>query len=197
MTRTWTAKDVSGNVSASVSQTITVQDTTAPVLSGVPANVTVECSAVPPAATPTATDGCDPNPKVTLVETSTQNPDATQPGHYSYTITRSWTATDACSNHSSQSQVITVHDTTAPVLSGQGSAQTIQCPATPVFTPPTATDNCDPNPKISFVDATTTGACAGAYTVTRTWTAKDVSGNVSAPVSQSQGDFRPVQYAKC
>jgi len=167
--RTWSSTDSCGNVGTAV-QAITVQDTSAPVLSGVPGNLTVSCSAVPPAATPSATAACDPSPTVSLVETSTQNPDATQLGHYSYTITRTWTAADACSNHSSQSQVITVHDTTAPVLSGQGSAQTIQCPATPVFTPPTASDNCDPNPQISFSDTTTPGACAGAYTATRTLT---------------------------
>src|SRR5204862_221484 len=173
MTRTWTAKDVSGNVSTPVSQTITVEDITAPTLSGVPTNVTVQASAVPVPASPTATDGCDPHPSVTLLESSTQDPDVTKNAHYNYTITRTWTATDACGNHSSQSQIIMVQDTTPPVLSGQGLAQTIQCPATPVFTAPTASDNCDPNPQISFNDTTVMGSCAGTYTVTRTWMAKD------------------------
>jgi hypothetical protein len=185
VTRTWTAKDVSGNVSAPVSQTITVQDLTPPTLAGVPANVTVECNSVPAPASPTATDSCDPNPSISLVENSTQDPDATKLAHYSYTLTRTWTATDVCGNHVSQSQVITVHDTTAPVLTGQGLAQTIQCPATPVFTAPKASDNCDPNPQLAFSDSTTPGACSGTYSVTRTWTAKDVSGNISLPVSQT------------
>ncbi|PYJ03605.1 MAG: hypothetical protein DME25_11790 [Verrucomicrobia bacterium] len=80
---------------------------------------------------------------------------------------------------------MTVQDTTAPRLSGQGGPQTINCPATPVFTPPTASDICDPAPTITFSDATTPGACAGAYAITRTWKAKDACGNESAPLSQT------------
>src|SRR5439155_14610908 len=57
ITRTYKATDVCGN-SATCTQTITVNDTTAPVLSAAPAAVTVECDAVPTAATLTATDNC-------------------------------------------------------------------------------------------------------------------------------------------
>ena len=35
------------------------------------------------------------------------------------------------------SQTITVQDTAAPVLSGEGADATIECPATPGFTAPT------------------------------------------------------------
>src|SRR4029077_8924709 len=116
---------------------------------------------------------------------STQDPDPAKPAHYNFIITRTWTATDVCGNTASATQKLTVQDTTAPVLVGQGGPLTISCPATPTFTAPTASDNCDPSPVITFSDSTSPGACAGAYTVTRTWTAKDVSGNVSAPVSQT------------
>ena len=54
LTRVWTATDNCGNV-ATATQVITVQDTTDPVLVGVPADATVECDAVPAAA------GCDSN----------------------------------------------------------------------------------------------------------------------------------------
>jgi len=180
VTRTWTATDNCGNESEPVSQTITVVDTSAPALVGVPADVTVECNAVPAAASITATDGCDSDVAVAMTEATTPG---SCPG--SYTIARTWTATDDCGNSSSDSQTITVQDTTAPVLSGQGADATIECPASPSFTAPTASDNCDAAPSISFTDSTVPGSCAGAYTVTRTWTATDNCGNESAPVSQT------------
>ncbi|MTK53837.1 MAG: hypothetical protein F8N35_10305, partial [Paludibacter sp.] len=59
-TNTFTVEDNCGNqVATPFVQTITIVDTTAPVLSEAPADVTVECNAVPVAATLTATDNCD------------------------------------------------------------------------------------------------------------------------------------------
>jgi hypothetical protein len=59
ITRTWTATDNCGNT-ATATQTITVIDNTAPIFANVPTNVTVDCGAIPSAATVTATDNCDP-----------------------------------------------------------------------------------------------------------------------------------------
>ena len=56
--RTWTVTDNCGNTTTAT-QTITVQDTQPPTLVGVPADVTVECTAIPAAATVTASDNCD------------------------------------------------------------------------------------------------------------------------------------------
>src|SRR5205823_1937035 len=151
-----------------VSQTVTVHDNTAPSLVGVPSDTTAQCNEVPTAPTVSATDACDASPSVAMTESSTQNADATLCGHYCYTITRTWTATDACANHSSGTQVITVVDTPKPVLAGLGANTTINCLATPSFTAPTASDNCDANATITFTDATTAGSCAGNYSVTRT-----------------------------
>ena len=44
ITRTFTATDDAGNFSTAVEQTITVEDTTAPEFTFVPADYTVECS---------------------------------------------------------------------------------------------------------------------------------------------------------
>src|SRR5260221_4318075 len=42
---------------------------------------------------------------------------------------------------------------------------------------PTATDACDPSPTLTFADVTTPGSCPQAYSVTRTWTAREICGN--------------------
>ena len=92
LTRVWTATDNCGN-SSTQSQLVTVQDTQDPVLANVPANITVECDAVPTAGTPTATDNCDTDVTITYSETRTDGPCVD-----SYTLTRVWTATDNCGN---------------------------------------------------------------------------------------------------
>ncbi|MBL7816022.1 MAG: gliding motility-associated C-terminal domain-containing protein [Saprospiraceae bacterium] len=173
LTRTWTATDNCGNT-ATASQLITVRDITKPVLVGVPANVTVECTNVPTAPTVGATDNCDANVSVAMVELRTNGscPD-------SYTLTRTWTATDNCGNTATASQVVTVRDTTKPVFANVPANVTLSCPATMPTALPTASDNCDTNVRITMTDQTTPGNCSGNYVVTRTWTAEDNCGNTS------------------
>ncbi|MFZ4544240.1 MAG: hypothetical protein ACOYOA_09345, partial [Saprospiraceae bacterium] len=171
LTRTWTATDNCGN-STSASQVITVRDTQKPVLAGVPANTTVECNAVPAVATPTATDNCDDNVDITYNQSRT-NGTCTD----SYTLTRTWTATDNCGNSTSASQVITVRDTQKPVLAGVPANTTVECNNVPNPGTPTATDNCDDNVDITYNQTRANGNCPDAYTLTRTWTATDNCGN--------------------
>ncbi len=174
--RTWTATDSCGN-SNSTSQTITVRDITKPVLSGVPADVTVECNAVPAVPTTvTATDNCDSNPTITFNQTTIAG---ACPNNY--TLERTWTAKDSCNNAVLASQNITVRDTKPPVLSGVPVNATVQCNAVPaVPTTITATDNCDPNPTITFSQITILGNCPNNYTLKRTWTAKDSCNNAAS-----------------
>ena len=173
LTRTWTATDNCGNASTQT-QVITIQDTTDPVLSGVPGDITVECDNVPAAASPTATDNCDADVEITYSEVRT---DGNCPDNY--TLTRSWTATDNCGNASTQTQVITIQDTTDPVLSGVPSDITVECDNVPDAASPTATDNCDADVEITYSEVRTDGNCPDNYTLTRTWTATDNCGNAS------------------
>src|SRR5262249_34740447 len=106
---TWTAIDACGN-SASCSQTITFVDTTPPALA-CRGNETHEwvSGAVAMFTPPQVSDACDPNPVVTRTEDELP---ASCPAVRVFRCT--WTATDACSNHASCSQIITFVDTTRP-----------------------------------------------------------------------------------
>ena len=91
--------------------TVTVKDVTPPVFAGVPANVTVACNAIPPITNPTATDNCG----TATVSFSGQT---FGPGICTFTITRTWVASDNAvpANTVSVSQVITVQDIVGPVF---------------------------------------------------------------------------------
>ena len=177
ITRTWTATDCSGNTASHV-QTITVQDTSDPVLSGVPADVIVECSAVPPPAIVTATDNCDPNPVVTPTSVTIPGACADE-----YIIQRTWTATDCSGNVASKTQTVTVVDTTAPVIDGVPGDELVECDAVPAPVVLTATDNCGPAPEVIFGQTRTDGNCEFNYVLTRTWSATDRCGRTTT-VSQ-------------
>ncbi|WP_333600401.1 hypothetical protein, partial [Flavobacterium sp.] len=103
VTETWTATDSCGRALASVSRTITVDDTTAPVFNSLPAPSNVSYSTTPTFQQAVATDTCN---TVTL----TFNDVATTPNcNGSYSITRTWTAKDTCNNTSTASQTINVN----------------------------------------------------------------------------------------
>ncbi len=184
ITRTWTATDACGNVSTCM-QTIIVEDTTVPTITFCPESTTVECDQpTDPQALgfAQATDNCDNNLTIDFDDESTQT-DEGACTDFSYTITRTWTATDACDNATSCIQTITVVDTTDPIILCP-EPTTVQCdqPTDPSATgEATATDNCDGNPAITYDDASTQtddGSCTDfSYSITRTWTAVDACGN--------------------
>ncbi len=173
VTRTWTATDNCGNISTA-SQTINVQDVSAPVIDALPAPYTIVCPAVPEFEVPTATDACGSTITFTSV-------DVTTPGACSglYSVTRTWTASDACGNSSTASQTIHVQDLSAPIIDPLPAVSNVYCPYTPLFAVATATDACGSIYILTYNDVTTPGDCAGSYSVTRTWTATDACGNSS------------------
>jgi len=166
-----------GSVTSAVAS-LGVVDTTPPVLSlNGPAGMTVEGHTVFIDPGAIAADACAGPLPVTISGSVNTN----APGSY----TLRYVATDPTGNSATTIRMVMVVDTTPPLLSGQGTNTTIDCPAILLFTAPTATDNCDPNPTITFSDSTTPGASASSYIVTRTWFAIDQFANKSAPVSQS------------
>jgi len=173
-------KDNQGLSSSSDSATVTISDTTPPIIV-CPADRTIECSASSaPSNTgfATATDSCTPTPVVAWA-------DVTTPGScpQASTILRTWTATDICGNAASCVQTIHIVDTTPPVLSPRPADLTLECDA--AVPPPvtvTAKDNCDSSVPTSFNEQRIGGSCPANYTLKRTWSATDDCGNTATHV---------------
>ena len=182
ITRTYRATDATGNF-AECTQTITVDDTTPPTFDQTcPTDITVPCDSISAPAVLTASDNCDPAVDVVFTADTTAGGCAQE-----YTITRTWTATDACDNSTQCVQLVTVVDDVAPVIT---DALAMYCNDTLVY-PCNVTidpvlpglveveDNCDPNPVVTFEEIHHNGACPQEYTLEWIYTATDACGNSS------------------
>jgi hypothetical protein len=171
--RIWTATDNCGNIS-NCSQTITLEDSTAPVFTDTPPDITVDCGAIPPPFDITATDNCmfDSSPNITFEETiETGCP---------YNIIRNWTATDECGNASTFIQVIRVEDNEAAVINCPVDAIVV-CgePTDPSVTGmPVITDNCSVTSFTFTDDFSNQTGCTGF--IIRTFEVVDECGNISS-----------------
>ncbi|MEM1320597.1 MAG: PA14 domain-containing protein, partial [Bacteroidota bacterium] len=167
LTRTWTIEDACGN-DATIIQVFTLPGASSATLNGVPTDVTVECDNIPSPPTVTANSTCITNPTVTYAE-------VVNGSGCNYTITRTWTIQDNCGNDISESQTITVEDTTPPSFTAPADI-TIFCDAgIPAPSNPSATDNCSGT--INFTNNDVQSGTGCTYTITRTYTATDGCGN--------------------
>ncbi|RED23350.1 gliding motility-associated-like protein [Flavobacterium cutihirudinis] len=198
--RTWYAKDACGNEAVPVSQTIIVQDNTAPTWTTMEGslNKTVECSdeealAAAQALYPAASDACDSD--VTNIIKDSGRFVAIEGCGNAGTYTNTWTVTDACGNISETfTQVITIQDTKAPTWKTEDGSldQTVECSDTETLDAaqaliPTAIDSCDTDvsniKKVSGKFEASEG-CTNAGTYTNTWTVTDDCGNTSGTFTQ-------------
>ncbi|MBL7964400.1 MAG: HYR domain-containing protein [Flavobacteriales bacterium] len=194
--RTWNFNDGCGNTSANYVQTITVEDTTVPVVTTVAGalDATLECDdatgiAAALALAPTATDNCG-TVNLNLVS-DVITPDQTCPNGYERV--RIWNFDDGCGNVSASfTQTITVVDTEAPVITTATGAldATLQCSdlagiAAALALAPAATDNCGAAAINLVSDITTPGSCPSTYTRVRTWNFSDACANVSGTYVQT------------
>uniref|UniRef100_UPI001F340DDB T9SS type A sorting domain-containing protein n=1 Tax=Portibacter marinus TaxID=2898660 RepID=UPI001F340DDB len=107
-----------------------------------------------------------------------------------YSITRTWTAKDACGNTSTASQTIKVTDETLPTLIGNLPPDITldnYCSDPSIPEPPVITgdDNCDDDVEVIYtetIDDMTEYPIS--FKITRTWTAMDDCGNVSETHTQ-------------
>jgi hypothetical protein len=130
--------------------TVTVQDTTPPVIT-CPADVTVEQESAAGTVVPltaTATDICDADPTIT---------NDTLPIYPLGTTTVTFTATDASGNSASCSMTVTVVDTTAPDISVTVSPDTLWPPnhkMVNITATVTVSDICDTVPIVVLTSVT-------------------------------------------
>ncbi|MFT7241115.1 MAG: hypothetical protein ACI83L_001464 [Cryomorphaceae bacterium] len=168
--RTWIATDDCGN-SAYCYQNVYVEDTTGPQIAGL-TDVIVDCGTnLDPffVGGPFISDACsefeffytDSEPVVEECST---------------TITRVWTATDACGNTSTAEQQITATDLSAPVIYGVPGNSIFQCIEVPAAPDVYAVDNCQGD-TVDVEMEETISDIGCRKTIIRTFTAIDNCGN--------------------
>ena len=178
ITRTYSVTDACGN-SINVTQTITIDDTTVPVITGCPSDITVsndagDCTAVVNWALPVANDNCG-----ILSFVSSHNPGDSFPIG-STTVT--YTATDNCGNVTTCVFDIIVNDTEIPTVNCPiditVNNQIGLCGAIVNFVAPIGSDNCP-----GAVTTQTSGMVSGAlYPVgitVNTYEVEDAYGNIN------------------
>ncbi len=164
---TWTATDQSGN-SVTGAQKVTVIDTTAPTIM-MPDNVTIEASSQTNNLVPLGDAKADDNVGVTTITN-----DAPVSFAVGETIV-TWTATDAAGNVSTESQTVTVVDTTKPSIL---SPEDISVEATDPLQNFVTLGNATTSDAVGVITITNDAPAAFAFGKTViTWTVTDAAGN--------------------
>lgn len=163
---------------SSLSPFVIIEDIEPPVLSGVPADLTLECSSdVPENPIVTATDNVTEN---VIVEYAELREDGNCINDF--VLTKTWTASDDFGNSTSQSQVITVSDNTPPVFSDVPD-EIVQendpgeCGAIVIYSEISADDNCQADVVLSFEPVS--GSFFPVGTTSVSVTASDACGNTA------------------
>jgi hypothetical protein len=186
----WDLTDCSHN-SAHASQTITVEDTEAPILHGLPGYLVVKCDEVPTKASVTVTDNCDTVETPNFSEDSISGSCKTQEK-----ILRTWSAVDVCGNSASYTQTIVSYDDSAPTFEGVPADVTVDCVFDPAaYSDPTAVDTCDDYLNIQSSQKRVEGTCEYDLRMYRDWFVEDDCGNfVSASQTVTVQDIVPPNW---
>jgi hypothetical protein len=171
---TITATDASGN-SASAARTVTVSDSTDPSFTARPGDEAMACDDQSPPESVAMVDGCDT--RALLIEPQVVVTDNTEDNQV---VEYTWTATDACGNSASHTATYTFSDTQAPSFEDSVSDVAASCDNVPDATSRPVGDTCDETVvTASSADSVEPGSCDDEYVITRTWTARDRSGNTA------------------
>ena len=170
---TVTASDAIGN-SETCTFVVSITDNEPPSIT-CPADTPASCEATDPSVTgnPIVSDNCGLGP----VNFSDSITEGICPGNY--IIERTWTVSDINGLSSSCTQVITVTDEIAPIITCPDDI-TVTCDTTTAATGvATSIDNCDPDPVETYSDVVTSGDCDWLCQIQRTWTSTDFCDNTS------------------
>jgi hypothetical protein len=168
--RSYTITDACDNA-ASADWVITVIDNEAPVLYGVPDDVTLSCTEEAPDAVVFGFDNCDD-----LVDISLSA--ITEELECGYQFTRTWTAVDDCGNETVATQVVTFIDDTDPYLSYLPEDIYLQCgDEVPPVADVVALDECDENPTLVVTEIVEGNPDDCPYYIVRIFRAFDCNGN--------------------
>ena len=174
ITRTWTYTDLCGNT-ASVSQQITLDNTSIPVFINPPSDKKYEClSEVPAIEDLEWTDYCGSTGIIKGTECKS--------GSCPTTIVRKWSVKDGLGNTVTHVQTIIVDDNTPPVfLFTPANASYEHSADVPAMTDLEWTDNCG---ETGFAKGTETISCTCPTIITRKWVAQDGCGNRTTYIQQ-------------
>lgn len=166
----WTATDDCGNMTQEIMEVFYV-DQTAPEFISVPEDLFLDCGANIPDGDVVVVDDCS-EVLITVDDEPLGNGCAAQ-------VLRTITATDACGNASSITQLITLVDQTAPEFTSVPQDITVSCDEVvpqPVY--PTITDDCSAA-DVTLEESIVPGTCPNTYTLVREFTASDLCGNTN------------------
>ncbi|MDX1479536.1 MAG: hypothetical protein R3301_17605, partial [Saprospiraceae bacterium] len=175
LTRVWAAADFCGNM-ATCLQRITIEDTTAPVVT-CPPDLTVECPGEVPPPDPglvVATDNCSAGVLVT-------HSGELMIGSCPAMLVRTYTVADGCGLTTTCTQIIFIDDTTPPIPLADSLPDIIGDCSVTVDSIPLAEDQC-----AGLIAGETTSPLTydsiGTYTIE--WTFTDACGNTSTQAQQ-------------
>jgi beta-lactam-binding protein with PASTA domain len=180
-TLTYNVSDTAANAAVEVTRTVTVTDTTAPVITlGGDAAVTVECGDTYTDAGATAADDCEGDLTGAIVVGGVV--DTAVPGDYTLTYNVSDTAANAAVE---VTRTVTVTDTTAPVITlGGDAAVTVECGDTYTDAGATAADDCEGDLTGAIVvGGAVDTAVPGDYTLT--YNVSDTAANAAVEVTRT------------
>jgi hypothetical protein len=174
LVRTWSGYDQCQNTSEVFTQTIHVEDTTAPTFNSYEIYVHAPCDQLPGALT--ASDNCG-SASVQLVSEMLSS------GGCLGTLIRTYSATDECGNTSEAQQFVALIDNTAPVFVGLPEDMTVECSEASINDNGgvTSVDNCGQEVVLVYAEEIVgqDDDCPETYDIIRTWTATDYCDNVA------------------